>query len=78
MTPEEQAQYLEFNTYWALKTADEYVWCYNEVMDWWKNADIPPAMEQAIVNARTAIAGRQPCGVDINKIMRAVQSRPRS
>ena len=25
------------NVYWALKTTDKYVWCYNEHMNWWKN-----------------------------------------
>lgn len=30
MTPQEQAQWEEHNLYWALKTADEYVWHYVE------------------------------------------------
>jgi len=33
MTPEERAQWFEHNTYWALYTTDEYVWCYSERMN---------------------------------------------
>jgi hypothetical protein len=36
MTPEEQAKWEEHNLYWALKTADEYVWHYVEApLNWW-------------------------------------------
>ena len=29
MTPEERAKWFEHNTYWALYTTDQYVWCYS-------------------------------------------------
>jgi hypothetical protein len=29
MTPEDRAKWFEHNTYWALYTTDEYVWCYS-------------------------------------------------
>jgi hypothetical protein len=75
MTPEEQAKWFEFNTYWALKTTDEFVWCYTEKMSWWTNKDIPPGMEEAIVRARTAFAENHPCGVDIKSLMQTAQAR---
>lgn len=37
MTAEERARWFEHNTYWALYTTDEYVWCYSERMNWWQD-----------------------------------------
>ena len=34
MLPEERQRWLEHNSYWALSTADRYVWCYSERMSW--------------------------------------------
>jgi hypothetical protein len=76
MTPEEQARWFEFNTYWALRSADEFVWCYNERLDWWQDKDIPPGLEQAIINARTAIAEHHRAPPDIRPLMESLPSRP--
>jgi hypothetical protein len=35
MTPEERLKWVEHNAFWALFTADRYVWCYNERVVWW-------------------------------------------
>jgi hypothetical protein len=74
MTPEERAQWFEHNTYWALYTADEYVWCYSERMNWWKD-QTPPGLDQAIVNARQKIAEGKPLGFDIEPLLTAVGKR---
>jgi hypothetical protein len=68
MTPEERARWFEHNTYWALYTADEYVWCYSERMNWWKD-QTPPGLEAAIVSARQKIAEGKPLGFDIDSLM---------
>jgi hypothetical protein len=75
MTPEERAKWFEHNTYWALYTTDEYVWCYSERMNWWKN-QTPPGLEQAIVNARQKIAEGKPLGFDIEPLLEAAGKRP--
>ena len=75
MTPEERAKWFEHNTYWALYTTDEYVWCYSERMNWWKN-QTPPSLEQAIVNARQKIAEGKPLGFDIEPLLEAAGKRP--
>ena len=68
MTPEEQAKWFEHNTYWALYTTDEYVWCYSERMNWWKD-QTPPGLEEAIVSARQKIAEGKPLGFDIEPLI---------
>ncbi len=68
MTPEERAQWFEHNTYWALYTTDQYVWCYSERMNWWKD-QVPPGLEAAIVSARQKIAEAKPLGFDIEPLI---------
>jgi hypothetical protein len=68
MTAEDRAMWFEHNTYWALYTTDEYVWCYSERMNWWKN-EIPPGLETAIMNARQKISEGKPLGFDIEQII---------
>ena len=75
MTPEEQAKWFEHNVYWALKTTDEYVWCYTEKMNWWTNKDIPAGMEEAMVRAREAIAENRGLGFDLRDRMKAIEDR---
>jgi hypothetical protein len=74
MTPEDRAKWFEHNTYWALYTTDEYVWCYSERMNWWKN-ETPPGLEPAIVSARQKLAEGKPLGFDIEPIIAAAQKR---
>jgi len=74
MTPEERAQWFEHNTYWALYTTDEYVWCYSERMNWWKD-QTPAGLEAAIVNARQKLTDRKPLGFDIEPLLESVKKR---
>src|SRR5437870_2341360 len=50
LLPEERPRWMEHNTYWALYTADCYVWCYSERMDWWNKKQVPEGCEAAIRN----------------------------
>ena len=74
MSPEEQVRWFEHNVYWALYTTDEYVWCYSERMNWWKD-QTPPGLEAAIVSARQKIADGKPLGFDIEPLMAEVRKR---
>jgi hypothetical protein len=74
MTPKERAQWFEHNTYWALFTTDEFVWCYSERMNWWKD-QTPPGLETAIVNARQKIAEGKPLGFEIEPLIEAAGKR---
>jgi hypothetical protein len=74
MTPEERARWFEHNTYWALYTTDEYVWCYSERMNWWKD-QTPPGLEAAILSARQKIAEGKPLGFDLEPLIEAAGKR---
>lgn len=74
MTPEERSKWFEHNTYWALYTTDEYVWCYSERMNWWKG-QTPPGLEAAIISARQKIAEGKPLGFDIEPLIAEVKRR---
>ncbi|MBI4560086.1 MAG: hypothetical protein HY706_21035 [Candidatus Hydrogenedentes bacterium] len=77
MTPEERPKWFEHNVYWALHTADQYVWCYSERMNWWTNTDVPPGCEDAIRAARDKIASGQPLDFDLAPIIEAARTRER-
>jgi len=69
LTPEEQALWFEHNIYWAMKTTDEYVWCYSERMNWWLNRTVPPGCEDAIVKAREAHDEGKPFTKDLKSAL---------
>ncbi|HOK78642.1 MAG TPA: hypothetical protein PLW35_13095 [Verrucomicrobiota bacterium] len=74
MTPEERAKWFEHNTYWALYTTDELVWCYSERMNWWKN-QVPPGLEEAIISARRKFAQGEPLGFEIEPVIESAKKR---
>ena len=74
MTAEERARWFEHNTYWALYTTDEYVWCYSERMNWWKD-QVPPGLEPAVVAARQKIADGKGLGFEIEPLIESVRQR---
>jgi hypothetical protein len=49
---EEQSRWFEHNVYWALKTADEYVWLYSEQRNWWQSPDLVPGLTESIDRVR--------------------------
>lgn len=75
LTPKEQPLWFEHNTYWALNVSDEYVWCYSERMDWWKNANVPAGAEEALRSARAKVAAGQALGFDIRPFVEAGAKR---
>jgi len=75
MTAEQQAQWFEHNVYWALYTADKYVWCYSERMNWWEDQDVPAGCEEAILSARRKLANAQGLDIDLAPIIETAQKR---
>lgn len=61
MTPEERLKYFEHAVYWAMKTTDEYVWCYSERLNWWEDK-FPAGADKAIISARTKLESGKPLG----------------
>ncbi|HEY0074639.1 MAG TPA: hypothetical protein VGB77_11090 [Abditibacteriaceae bacterium] len=75
LTPEERARWFEHNVYYALTTADEYVWCYSEEMDWWKGQNIPPGFEEAIRLARRKQQNGEPLGFAVETMLETAQNK---
>jgi hypothetical protein len=78
LSPEDRARWFEQDAYYALDSADEYVWCYSERMNWWKNEGIPPGLPEAIVSAREKIAKGQRLGFDMAAAMREAERKMRA
>jgi len=76
---DERLRLLEHNMYYALTTSDEYVWVYNQEMNWWKDSEpgakpstqggIPPGLENAIVSACRKYERGMPLGYDVERIV---------
>ena len=69
LTPEERPKWFEHNVYWALYSADRYVWCYSERMHWFRNQNIPPGCEDAIRSARKKLDAGEGLGLDIKPLV---------
>jgi len=78
LTPEERARWFEQDVYYALATADQYVWCYSEHMNWWTNQGLPPGLEEAIRAARTKVAAGEPLGFDVADDLKWAEEKQRA
>ncbi len=81
LTNAEQLRYLESQLYFALTTSDEYVWFYNEHMDFWRPNPItgkerlPVGVEAAIVSAHAKYDAGQSLGFDVTASVRNARDR---
>ena len=75
MTPQQRLQWFEHNAYYALKTADEYIWCYSEDMSWWTGKNLPTGIEDALRSARRKNMLNQPLGFTVEALLQAVRTR---
>ena len=75
LSPQERARWFEHNIYYAMTTADEYVWCYSEEMDWWKGQNIPPGFEEAIRSAKHKHQNGEPLGFAVETMLEQAQSK---
>jgi hypothetical protein len=84
LSPEQQLKFFEHNVYYALTTADEYVWCYSERMNWWLPPEkagpdrvLPPGVEEALVSARQKYDAGKPLGYDIADTIKDARQKRR-
>lgn len=77
LTPEERAMWYEHNVYYGLVTAEEYVWLWNESMNWWTGEGIPPGMEAAIISAKRKYHAGEPLGFAVETMLQDAQARAR-
>ncbi|HEX2949594.1 MAG TPA: hypothetical protein VHV83_08515 [Armatimonadota bacterium] len=69
LTATEKAQYAQYNTYYALKTANEYAWIWTMNMNWWLNQSIPSGFQNALATAKTKVNSYQSLGFSITNII---------
>lgn len=74
LTPQLQLKWLEHNTYWALRTTDEFVWVYSEDMNWWTGAGVPIGAVDAMRSARRHVARQEPPDAGFNAILAAAKT----
>ncbi|NMC37978.1 MAG: hypothetical protein GYA41_06620 [Bacteroidales bacterium] len=75
MSPEEKAQWLEHNTYYALKTADEYAWLYTEGMNWWTGEKVPEGFQEALLSAKIKVNSGHTLGYEIEQMIKNAQNK---
>jgi hypothetical protein len=76
LTPEQQAQWFEHSLYYALETADEYVWVWTErPLNWWTGEGIPAGMEQAVRSAKTKHERGEPLGFAVEEMLAEARAR---
>ncbi|HWL51075.1 MAG TPA: carbohydrate-binding family 9-like protein [Chthoniobacteraceae bacterium] len=71
----DRLRWLEHNVYYGLKSADEFVWMYNEKMNWWEGDDIPEGMEEAIRRAKARMAKGVDLDFEIGDMIKAAEKR---
>jgi hypothetical protein len=64
LSQKEKLSWFEHNVYYALTYTDEYVWCYSENMNWWKNR-VPEGAEVMIRSAQEKVELGQPLRSEI-------------
>jgi hypothetical protein len=69
-TPEQRLQYLEYSMFHALRASDEYVWYYNENMDWWgtkgAGVQVPSGLANVTESALRKATNGLPLGLDVD------------
>jgi hypothetical protein len=75
LSPQEKALWFEHNTYYALRTADEYSWVYGEKIDWWAENKVPEGFTEAIVRAKKKVLNYEPLGFTVEEMLKAAQDK---
>ena len=76
LTPEQRAQWFEHNVYYALDTADRYVWVWTEKpLNWWTGEGIPPGIEEAMRSARRKHEQGDPLGFAVETMLEQARER---
>jgi hypothetical protein len=78
MSQDERAKMFTYQAYESLQMTDEYVWLYTERMNWRSGQNLPPGIDQAIIDAKKSQATRVPLGYsrdDTNRYMEAATAK---
>ncbi|MGL4631959.1 MAG: hypothetical protein ACRCVT_12220 [Leadbetterella sp.] len=70
LTTDQQAQWLEHNAFYSLRTSDEYAWLYTEQYNWWTGKEVPAGFEDAILRAKKKVNENQELGFSVDDMLR--------
>ncbi len=75
----QRLQFLEYNAFHALRTTDEYVWLYNEQVDWWntlgKGKKLPARYEDLLKRMEQGSATKAAVGPDVESFAPAARDK---
>jgi hypothetical protein len=77
LSAEERDRWLEHNVYYALTTADEYVWMWTEQANWWTGQGLPPGAVDAVRSAQHKLQTGQDLGFDMHARLLQAQDEAR-
>jgi hypothetical protein len=75
LTPAQRALWFEHNMYYALKTADKYVWLYTEDANWWTGENIPEGFAEALEKARKKVEQVQSLGFEVEDMLEEARDK---
>jgi hypothetical protein len=61
------------NTYHSLRSSEEFVWVYNENMDWWKPNSVPAGLEAALRRGKQELLEGKPLSNDPESAIQAAE-----
>lgn len=73
LSPEEKALWFEHNMYYALRTADEYVWLYTEKPNWFSGEQVPEGFLDALLRAKEKIKAEEALGFSVEAMLEAAR-----
>lgn len=73
LTEKERALWFEHNSYYALRTADEYAWVYGEKINWWTGENMPDGFAEALIQARKKVVNYEPLGFSVEVMLKSAQ-----
>jgi hypothetical protein len=70
LTASQQANWLEHNAFYSLRTSDNYAWLYTEQYNWWTGENIPKGFENALIQAKKKVNENKSLGFNVEEMLR--------
>ncbi len=75
LTAKEKALWFEHNSYYSLRTSDEYAWVYGENINWWTGAKMPEGFAEALIRAKKKCDTLEPLGFTVEEMLKKAQDK---
>jgi hypothetical protein len=71
----QQAKWLEHNSFYSLRTSDEYAWLYTEQYNWWTGKNVPEGFAEALIRAKKKVNENKELGFSVEEMLRQAKIR---